>query len=62
MATDNRGMMMPGQIETSIKVSVENNALQVSATILDGKGVDRLIAILEQNKQFLTGTNQAVGT
>ena len=62
MAADNRGMMMPGQQENNIDVTVKNHAVLVTATLLDHKAVDRLIAILEQNKQFLTGGNQAVGT
>ena len=63
MATpQHSSMMMPNRIEQTLNVAVEDSQIRVQAVVLDTKGLDKLIAILEQNRQFLAVHPQAIGT
>jgi hypothetical protein len=40
-------------IENVLRVAVSDNRLEVSAALLDQKGVDRLIRVLQANRELL---------
>lgn len=52
---DPRSMQMPGQppSQNTTRVGVGDNFLQIEATIIDAKGLDKLIEILKENRKFL---------
>lgn len=43
----------PSQLENVLRVAVNGERLEVAAALLDQKGVDRLIRVLQANKELL---------